>query len=173
MRRLFLLRHAKSSWDRPELADEQRPLNTRGQRDAPRMGRAISERHSTLTLHVSSAVRAQQTAEGVAAGWLGEQPPVCHTEHALYTFSGRQLLGWIQRQPPSPAPLVLVSHNPGLTDLINTLDPSAHLDNLPTAAWAELELAVDDWSSVKPGCGELNYLLRPRELSALADGEVA
>lgn len=168
-----MLRHAKSSWDHPELADEQRPLNTQGQRDAPRMGRAISARHPTLTLHVSSATRAQQTAEGVAAGWLGEQPPVCHTDRALYTFSARQLLQWIQRHPASTAPLVLVSHNPGLTDLINTLDPSAHLDNLPTAAWAELELAVDDWSSVKPGCAEVTYLLRPRELSALAKKAVA
>lgn len=168
MKRLFLLRHAKSSWDHPGLSDERRPLNARGERDAPQMGRAISERHSTLTLHVSPATRAQQTAEGVLVGWRGNQLPICHTVDALYTFSAQRLMAWIHSQPGSMDSLVLVSHNPGLTDLINWLDPAAGLDNLPTAAWAELQLQVDLWSSVTRGCGELTFLLRPRELKALA-----
>ena len=71
MKNLYLLRHAKSSWDAPALSDGERPLNVRGRRDAPRMGEALGTRLVPMTFHVSPAERAQQTFRAVQKNWKG------------------------------------------------------------------------------------------------------
>ena len=163
---VYLLRHAKSSWGDPALPDIERPLNTRGERDAPRMGAALGERYSPMTFSVSPAARAQATFAGIQTAWPGLRAEQGRTEAALYTFDYRKLLEWIEGQSDEASALALIGHNPALTELIHYFAGPTHLAHLPTAGWAELRIDIDCWSLVDlaRGCGELVYSLVPRTL---------
>jgi phosphohistidine phosphatase len=165
MKTLHVLRHAKSAWDQPGLSDRERPLNKRGQRDAPRMGAALARRMQPMSIAVSPARRAQLTLEGLCDGWpaLGDEPH--STEESLYTFSSGELCDWIALQDDTHRALFLIGHNPALTDLINSLCGEHCLDNLPTAGYAELALRVDRWRDLGHGCATLGFSLFPRQLA--------
>ncbi len=98
MKTLHLLRHAKSAWDQPGLSDRERPLNKRGRRDAPRMGRALASRLQPMSIAVSPARRARLTLDGLCSGWPALEEVRHHSDEALYTFSGEDLLDWISGQ---------------------------------------------------------------------------
>jgi phosphohistidine phosphatase len=164
MKTLHLLRHAKSAWDNPGLADRERPLNKRGQRDAPRMGQALAERLAPLSIAVSPARRAQLTLDGLCTGWAALRDMRHYTDEDLYTFSDNDLLDWIQAQDTRHPALFMIGHNPAFTDLVNTLCGDYVLDNLPTAGYAELSLEVDSWHDVARGCGNLAFTLFPKNL---------
>jgi len=170
VRSLYLLRHAKSSWDDPSLSDIDRPLNQRGQRDAPRMGTALGTRLVPMTLHVSPAVRAQSTFRLVQKNWKGLKKHHGVTEPALYTFDYREVLAWISTQPPAVERLAVVGHNPALTDVVNYLVGPGTLENLPTAGWMELALEIEHWSAIHSAQyrGHMVYRLFPKELSGVA-----
>ena len=172
MKNLYLLRHAKSSWDDPSLGDSERPLNGRGRRDAPRMGTALSARLAPMTFHVSPAERAQQTFSAVQQSWVGLEAHHGVTAPALYTFDYREVLRWIAAQPDDTDSLALVGHNPAFTELVNFFVGSGTLDNLPTAGWAALSIRIDEWSQAADarGEGELVYHLFPKTL-ARSDGD--
>ena len=121
MRTLYLLRHAKSSWDDASLSDEERPLNPRGQRDAPRMGRALGSLLAPMAFHISSAERACQTFLSMQSHWPGLSKEQGVVTPALYTFNYRGVLDWLAKQPRALQHLALVGHNPALTELINYL----------------------------------------------------
>ena len=166
MKNLYLLRHAKSSWQDSTLPDLERPLNKRGKRDAARMGKFLGARLAPLKFHVSPAKRAQHTFIGIAKFWEGLKKNHCVTTTDLYTFSVRELLDWIARQPPDIQDLALIGHNPALTDLVNFLVGSKTIDNLPTGGWIELIVSIQYWSTIESasGKGSLTYALMPREL---------
>ena len=172
MKNLYLLRHAKSSWDEPSLSDSERPLNGRGRRDAPRMGAALCARLAPMTFHVSPAERAQQTFSAVQQNWAGLEVHHGVTAPALYTFDYREVLRWIAVQPDDTDSLALVGHNPAFTELVNFLVGPGTLDNLPTAGWAALSIRIDEWSQAADarGEGELVYCLFPKTL-ARSDGD--
>ena len=165
MKTLHLLRHAKSSWSEPGLADRERGLNKRGRRDAPRMGRALAQQMAPMSVAVSPARRAQLTLEGLCNGWpaLGDLPH--YTEQDLYTFSGEEVLEWIGAQADSHRALFLIGHNPAFTELVNQLAGEYVLDNLPTAGYVRLSLALERWSELRAGCGVLEQSLFPRQLT--------
>ena len=165
MKVLHLMRHAKSSWDNPGLADRDRGLNKRGKRDAPRMGEALSQRMAPMSIAVSTARRAQLTLEGLCDGWpaLRDQPHF--TEEDLYTFSAEDLVAWIAVQEDSHRRLFMIGHNPAFTDLVNHLVGEGSLDNLPTAGYVELALAIDRWRDLRPDCAVVAYSLFPKQLA--------
>ena len=171
MKNLYLLRHAKSSWDDPSLSDAERPLNGRGRRDAPRMGEALSARLSPMTFHVSPAKRAQQTFAALQQSWAGLEVQHGIMEPTLYTFDYREVLRWIAAQPDDTDSLALVGHNPAFIELVNLLVGPGTLANLPTAGWAELSICIDEWLKAPDakGEGELVYHLFPSSL-AQSDG---
>ena len=170
-RDLHLIRHAKSSWDEPDLHDHDRPLNTRGTRAARVMGQAMSERISdTPKFFVSSALRARDTFTGLSDGW---PTPVQATvedsvlvQSALYTFSWRTLSDWLSQCDDALDNVALIGHNPAMTELINYLCPSLKLDNLPTAGWVWLRFETSSWSEavVTAGRADLIMSLRPKEV---------
>ena len=164
MKTLHLLRHAKSAWDNPGLSDRERPLNKRGQRDAPRMGQALSGRLAPMSIAVSPARRAQLTLDGLCSGWSALGDVRHYTEEDLYTFSDEDLFEWIAGQDDNHRALFIIGHNPALTDLINTLTGRFSLDNLPTAGYAELSLQIDRWQDLADGCGALDFSLFPKQL---------
>jgi phosphohistidine phosphatase len=167
VKRLFLLRHAKSAWDDPARRDRDRPLTPRGRKAARRVGRWAKKHGIRPQLVVcSNAVRAQQTLQRVLPG-LGE--PAVWTEVTLYAAGAETLLARIRTLPDEVDEAMLVGHNPGLMDLVLLLAaPSPLRDragvNVPTGALAELEADVECWADVSPGKALLTRLVVPREL---------
>lgn len=163
-KQLYLLRHAKSSWDDASISDRERGLNNRGRRNAPRMGRALAEVLQPQPIHVSPARRAQLTLGGLQDGWSGLKDFKHCTDEALYTFSAGDLVDYIHGQADTQESLFLIGHNPALTDLVNWICGETVLANLPTAGFAHLTLAIAHWAELEEGCGRLHTRLFPKQL---------
>ena len=144
MKTLTLVRHAKSSWRDSGLSDRERPLNNRGERDAPKMGKRVVEAGIRPSLIISSpAVRAWSTAK-VFAKVLNYPIEFLQREDGLYLASLDNLLDVIATQDPGFNNLMLFAHNPGLTELANYFVPGL-TDNLPTCGVVSVNLESDDW----------------------------
>ena len=163
MKTLLVLRHAKSSWSDSTLDDHDRPLNERGERDAPRMGNLLRQQRLTPDLIISSdAVRAQMTAEAVgeAAGYGGE----IRLEPLLYGAAPDDIVVVLRAAPdPNAKSVMVVGHNPGLEALVGQL--TGERQDLPTAALAQIDLPIDRWRDLNETTrGTLVDLWRPKEL---------
>lgn len=166
MKRLFLLRHAKSSWGDPSLADFDRPLNERGLRAAPLVGRLMRERKVRPDLVLCSpAERARQTA-ALVTGAAGLKAPLRYDER-IYDATKAQLLAVIRDAGDDVRELLLVGHNPGLEELLELLTGEAR--RMPTAALASVRLDADDWAALAPRAARLEWHVRPKELGAGAE----
>ena len=147
MKTLYLLRHAKSSWKFPELDDFDRPLNKRGQGDAPLMGKRLQRQNILPDLIISSpARRAKHTAQEVAQS-MGYSSTAILYDEAVYEASAETLLTTLQTVDNRVAVLLLAGHNPGLTDLANKLTPH-YIDNIVTAGVVAIQFLTDDWAKV-------------------------
>lgn len=145
MKTLTIVRHAKSSWDNPGLGDRERPLNKRGERDAPVMGQRIAAAGIRPSLILSSpAVRAWTTARIVAQA-LAYPLEFLQREKALYLASVNDILDVIIAQDNGFNSLMLFGHNPGFTELANFLSPRL-TGNLPTAGVVSVSFDQDDWN---------------------------
>lgn len=141
---LTLMRHAKSSWDDASLADHDRPLNDRGERDAPEMGQRLKSRGIRPSLLLAStARRTTETARAVAKA-IGFPIEFIHRERELYLASPREIMAVVCEQDPTFRHVLVIGHNPGISDLANALSDDLPGD-MPTAAMITLEAAVDDW----------------------------
>ena len=160
------MRHAKSSWSNSEASDRERVLNSRGKKDAPRMGKVLSRHYRAVSPSVSPALRAQLTWAGVCSTWPALASLDYHIEESLYTFSSRDLISWLKKKD-GDEPIFLIGHNPALTDLINYLTQANSISNLPTAGFAYLTLSLCEWQSIEAGVGNLEQLVLPRDISDL------
>ena len=150
MKSLFLIRHAKSSWKDASLADRDRPLNKRGKRDAPEMGRRLAARGDAPDLIVSSpAVRALATAR-IMAEAVGYPVDRIREDERIYMAGPAELLEAIRDLEDDLQQVFLFGHNPGLTELVNELSEPV-IDNVPTCGIVELRVTVDRWADVSPG----------------------
>ena len=145
MKRLTLIRHAKSSWKDSAVDDFDRPLNKRGERDAPEMGRRLAAAGFAPDLIVTSpARRAAETAREIARR-IDYPKDAIRLEEDLYLASAGKLLDFVQALDDALSEVALVGHNPGLTELCNQLG-GLRIDNLPTAGVVQLELDARSWS---------------------------
>ena len=162
MKTLLILRHAKSSWQNPDLSDHDRPLNKRGLNDAHRMGKLLYDEDLLPDLILcSSAKRAQKTAELLieASGYTGE----FQVSRDLYAHYSEAYLMILSEMDNVYQSIMIVGHNPGLEELLNTLTGEWH--RMPTASLAEVALPIDDWSILDDEIdGVLVNLWRPKEL---------
>ena len=160
MKTLLLLRHAKSSWKEAEIADFDRPLNERGRRAAPFMGKLLSDRGLSPDLIVSSpAKRASETAKLFKEA--GEFAAPLVFDDRIYEASPNTLLYVATETDDAVNALMLVGHNPGMEGLIQALTVRA--EPMPTAAVAVIDLAIDAWRDIAPGRGTLREIFRPRD----------
>ncbi len=163
-KRLYLLRHAKSSWSDPTLPDVERPLTARGHRACERLSRYIAREKVAPELALCSpARRTRDTLEGIAAS-LGRPPT--EIEQSLYAASAAELLHRLQRLPEEISSLILIGHNPGLHELAVLLTGESGTElteRFPTGALATLthERA---WHELAPGTALLRDVVVPREL---------
>ena len=145
MKTLTVVRHAKSSWKDPYLADRERPLNKRGNRDAPVMGQRIQAHAIRPSLIVSSpATRAWTTAK-IVAREIAYPLEFLQRDDRLYHASRARILEVIADQDAGFNSLMIVGHNPGLTDFANFLSPGL-TGNVPTAGVVSVEIDRDDWN---------------------------
>ena len=161
MKQLILFRHAKSSWD-DDVDDVDRPLAPRGERDAPRMGKRLKSRHAQPGVILAShAARAQRTAELVARA-LEIAPKQLKTDRALYLASPDVILGVVASQDDAHSCVLLIGHNPGLTELVKRLLPNLALDNLPTSGVVAIDLATTRWKNSGSADAKLAYYDYPK-----------
>lgn len=156
MKTLLLARHAKSDWAFPHLSDHDRPLNTRGRRDAPAMARRLADDGVELDHIVSStATRARSTADEYAAAF-----GITLVEEAqLYAASARSILAIAAALPEQSSVAMLVGHNPGMSDAVAEL--TGEFVQLPTCAVAECAVDVGSWSELIEGSGRLLRIHTP------------
>jgi phosphohistidine phosphatase len=167
---LFLLRHAKSSWSNPALADRERPLATRGINDAPLMGKAMAERGLDPDLVLCSSARRTRDTLDLVLPELKVEPKVIY-EDALYHASPKAMLEILHGIQPGENRVMLVGHNPEIQafalDLVGS-GPKHFRERLmtkfPTAALAVVNFASGLWQSVTVNSGTLNLFLAPRDL---------
>ena len=166
MKVLYILRHAKSSWDDVSLADFDRPLNDRGLKTAPFMGSFMEENGFVPEMIVSSpAKRAARTAELVAEK-LGQNIPIDFDER-IYDASSAELVAVISKIPKNVSSAMLVGHNPGMEGIVYRL--TAEDVTMPTAALARIEMDIDEWNDAADGNGRLTFFGRPKELLGLRE----
>ena len=171
MRTLMLMRHAKSSWDQPELDDLDRPLSPRGRRAAPLIARYIEKRKWQPDLVLCSpAARVRETWQ-LMTPVLG-RPVDCKTLRTIYPGMPSRLLDTLRRAADEVERLMLIGHNPGLGQLAASLcgaGPKEPLERMrskfPTATLAVIDFDVDRWEQVAPGAGRLRAFVRPKDLA--------
>lgn len=162
MKTLLIMRHGKSSWDNPGLADHDRPLNQRGKRDAPRMGRLL--RHEGLVPDLilsSTARRALTTAEAVAE--TSGYDEMIEVSQEFYPGDPDSYLTVLQLVGDDVERLLIIGHNPGLEEFLEGL--TGRWERLPTAAIAQVSLPVGHWRDLdQDTVGRLENLWLARDL---------
>jgi len=175
MRRLLLLRHAKSERSKPGESDHDRILADRGRTDAPKIG-AYLARHALIPdrVVVSTAARTRETWMLIAAV-IEDAPPV-KFEERIYEASAEAILQVIKETKPKVGTLLVVGHNPSMHELaamlIATGDVEARQrlqENFPTGALAVIDFALEDWSRLHPLAGRLEHFITPQSLKAATD----
>ncbi len=148
MKTLYLIRHAKSSWKNPELPDFERPLNKRGKKNAPEMGKRLLRQHVIPDCILTSpATRALVTARYLARELNFPHENIIQ-DRVIYAASKEQLISLIQRQSPLIQCLFLVGHNPELTETVNTLAGRSVTNNVVTAGIVSLGLHSNSWEDI-------------------------
>lgn len=163
MKSLVLMRHAKSSWDHPDLSDLERPLNPRGERDAPLMGAHFAEWNIVPDLLISSpAVRARETARRVAQAIDYPESSIAQ-DSRLYEQGFQGILSVIQGLPDASETVCLFGHNPDFS-LAAGLLGGEDITHLPTASLMLLRFPVTDWAAVMAGSGRIDRFEYPKRL---------
>jgi phosphohistidine phosphatase len=168
VRTIILLRHGKSSWSDPTLADLDRPLAQRGERASRRIAKYIQRKKIRPSLVLCSpSLRTRQTLEAIESS-LGKRPSV-ELEPQLYAASEGELLQRLQALPESVDSVMLIGHNPGLHELARALasrgvDLPQLDEKFPTGALATLVVDSENWAAVRPGDAELVDYVVPRHL---------
>jgi phosphohistidine phosphatase len=165
---LLLMRHAKSSWDDPKLADQDRPLAPRGRKAAARMAEYM--RHAGLDPSIvlcTSALRARQTLELLRPA-LSKETTV-KVEAKLYTAGSKELMTRIRRLSPAANSVLVVGHNPAMQELVLGLASKgprlkAIRSKFPTAALAVLDADIDEWRQLAPDGASLVDFVTPKVL---------
>ena len=159
--KLWVIRHAKSSWADAGLTDFERPLNKRGNADAQHMASWLAEQSNPATwIWTSDATRALATTEFVAKGFAAVSPQAV-SDHRLYHASAETACDALRETPSDINNVALVAHNPGLTWLVNLLAGGQVIENLPTFGVARFEIA-GDWHELDVAQATLELMMAPK-----------
>lgn len=165
MKKLVIVRHAKSSWDDESLPDFDRPLNNRGERDAPRMAKRLKEKRVFPDIMLSSPANRALTTCRVMADVLQFSVNKIQTDKRLYHASAQEILD-VLRQLPDRADdeevVMLFGHNPGLTEFVNLLLDES-IDNIPTCGVVGCIVPLDTWKDLHWRCGTIDYFDFPKK----------
>lgn len=172
MLRLMLFRHAKSSWTDPGLDDHDRPLNPRGQKSAPLIGRFMRNQKLTPELVLCSPARRARETWKLASAELRTAPRLL-VEDALYDFgNGGRILDTVRAKADTAQSVMVVGHNPSIERLAQRLIGKGDVklrkrlaEKYPTGALAVISFDTGDWDNIEDGKGTLAFFARPRDLT--------
>lgn len=159
MKTVLIMRHAKSSWDYKSLSDFQRPLNSRGERDAPLMAKKIKS-YGIIPSYalISDAERTRQTAEAL----ITEFPTLkCEFTSELYLADAETLTRAAKNCPDQYNNVLILAHNPGVTDVVYHLT-RINLNNIPTSGVCAISFDIESFADIKKGEGEVEYFIFPK-----------
>jgi phosphohistidine phosphatase len=160
MRKLLLVRHAKSGRKNPELDDHERPLNRRGERDSITMSRFLMEQDETLdVIYSSTATRAIDFAQTLSEFCGFTFIP----DLSFYTFNFDEFFEILRSLPDSAERIAIVGHNPAITQAVNFLSGS-EIANIPTAGVVALRCEINNWDGLREDCAEIEYFESPKLL---------
>lgn len=166
MKQLIIVRHAKSSWDNPLLADIDRPLNKRGEKDAPWMAKRLTAQKVIPDLVISSPANRALTTCKVFCHALHFPADRIQIEKKLYHADEDQILAILKTLTDHPRDkeeiVMIFGHNPGLTELTNSL-LNEDIENIPTCGVVRGSLDIPSWKQLTWGCGELDYFDYPKK----------
>lgn len=163
MKTIHLLRHAKSSWDHTGLSDKERPLNERGIASCASVGPAIYARgYQFAHVFCSAGKRAQETIRYVSDA-IPELNIQWQVVEELYTFSAHVLLEWCQELDEDLDEIMLVGHNPAITELCSEL-ANRYVDHVPTCGYVKIENDVDSWQKLGRRCGTIVEFITPKSI---------
>ncbi|HEX4876050.1 MAG TPA: histidine phosphatase family protein [Chitinophagaceae bacterium] len=163
MKKLLLVRHAKSDWGNPALEDFERPLNDRGKKDAPAMAKRLLEKKIIIDAILSStAKRAAKTAKSFAEVYELKKSRVFFTND-LYMAGDAAFYTAIENAEDKFDTIALFSHNPGLTDFANQLT-DARIDNIPTCGVFAIKVNTDTWKEFKSATKEFWFFDYPKSI---------
>jgi phosphohistidine phosphatase len=155
MKTLLLIRHAKSSWEQPDLSDFDRPLNERGKKDAPEMAKRVKEKGIEIDhLLSSTAKRAKKTAKYFTEEFGFKKEDIKLVEE-LYGATQSEFLQAVKDIDDKYKTVALFSHNPGITDFASSLT-NVRIDDMPTCAVFALQIETDSWKDFQNA--EKNFL---------------
>lgn len=154
MKTLYLMRHAKSSWDDLNLSDHDRPLNKRGNRDANSMGELLRARGLKPDLVMSSTANRARTTAGIIIPALGISAEKITLEKAIYEASVTTLKALIRNISDEHQSAMLFGHNPGFTWTATELSGN-YFENVPTCGMVSIEFSVESWQNVSSESGKL------------------
>lgn len=158
MRRLLLIRHAKSSHKFDQLDDHERPLNKRGERDSITMARLLADKNESLdVIYSSTAIRALSYAEVISEFTHVTLVP----ELSFYTFDVDELIEILRCLPDNAYNVAIVLHNPALTQAINRLT-NENIKKVPTAGIAAINCPIEQWADLLEVESELDYIDTPK-----------
>ncbi|WP_299242330.1 histidine phosphatase family protein [uncultured Aquimarina sp.] len=160
MKTLYIIRHAKSSWEF-DLEDHERPLNKRGLRDADLVGKRLKTLVNTIDKALSSDAERAKTTAKIILDNFDIDKNVFSLESKLYDFSGHQVIEVIKSCDKNVNTLMIFGHNHAFTSIAN-LYGSKVIDNLPTAGVVGIQFNVDNWNDIEVGKTVLT--LFPKEL---------
>ncbi len=162
MKRLFIIRHAKSSWKDASLSDYERPLNKRGKHDAPLMSKLLNQANFCPEFIVSSpANRAKSTAEYFIKEFNLNEDQIKY-ESSIYEAGVSNLLRLVNQLPNQTKNVFLFGHNPGMTFLAEYLTGD-YFGNIPTCGIAGIEFQIEDWLHVSKNSGTCFYYDYPKK----------
>lgn len=145
MKTLLLIRHAKSSWNDPDVDDFDRPLNKRGKQNAPEMANRLRSRGIVPELLIASpAKRTRNTARLMAKEWHYDKDAIL-LEDELYLCYASTFLKMITRIDDDIDTVAIFAHNPGITDFANYITQEIRIDNIPTSGVFAVKANIDSW----------------------------
>jgi phosphohistidine phosphatase len=162
MKYLYIARHAKSSWADFTKPDFDRPLNDRGNRDAPEMAKRLLKRNVEIEAFVSSpAKRAKATCKHFCHEFNANPDKIIFIEK-LYQASVETFYDVVHNLDNKYRSVALFSHNPGITDFVNSLCENVRVDNVPTAGVFAIELNIKEWKDFKPKVNQYKFFDYPK-----------
>lgn len=166
MKKLILIRHAKSSWDNTSISDKERPLNARGKKAAPFMAEILKKKNINIQLFISSpAERAFATAKKFA-DILGYPRNKILIVEKLYGATTYEILEIVNELDENLDCVAIFGHNPDLTQFNNFLSDT-YIDNIPTTGIVLLNFEVDAWKEIGRGVGKLQFFDYPKKFNPL------
>lgn len=163
MKKLIILRHAKSSWEELDVSDFERPLSKRGLLNAEQMGEFIAAKEGVPDLILASSARRALDTASIIAKQVGYPSDKIQTDRELYLAWVSEILKRVCLISNEVKKCIIVGHNPGFTDLINYL--GIRLDNLPTASAACFEFDTNNWEKISRNNASLSWFQEAKRLS--------